>query len=108
MARSTTAAMVMIRVRDMMVCSVIGRNYGVKLSRASQETCRIGIQCWRSAHAFDPRTDGVQPLIDVLVTAIDLFDVVDRTGPFGAQRCDQQCDTRADIGARHGDRAQRL
>src|SRR5690606_22683195 len=101
MARRTTAAMVMIRVRDMMVCSVIGRNYGVELSPASQETCRIGIQCWRSAHAFDPRNNSVHPLIDVLVTAIDLFDVVDRAGAYGDERCNQQCDTRAGMGARH-------
>ena len=50
--------------------------------------------------AIDPADAGskfLQPQIDFLVTAINLFNVVDDAGAFGRQCRDQQGDTGADI-----------
>ena len=49
----------------------------------------------------DPGSEGVEASVDVLVTAVDLFDVLDRARTFGAHRRDQQRHTRTDVGRSH-------
>ena len=46
----------------------------------------------------DPGSEGVEASVDVLVTAVDLFDVLDRARTFGAHRRDQQRHTRTYVG----------
>src|SRR5213595_7329 len=47
----------------------------------------------------DPRADRIEPLLDPLVAAIDLMDVVDGALAFRAQRGEKQGHAGADIGA---------
>src|SRR5438876_2323810 len=49
--------------------------------------------------APDPRADRVEPLLDPLVAAVDLMDVVDDALAFGAERGEQQGHAGADVGA---------
>src|SRR2546423_11238028 len=47
----------------------------------------------------DPRADGIQPLLDPLVAAIDLMDVVDDALALRAEGGEQQGHAGADVGA---------
>ena len=56
-------------------------------------------------HSDDLRSQGTQTVIDVLVSTINLVDVVNGAFAFSTQRGYQQTDPCADVGRRHGYRA---
>src|SRR6185369_5226591 len=47
----------------------------------------------------DARAEGIQPLLDALVAAVDLMNVVDHALPFCAERGEEQRHAGADVGA---------
>src|SRR5437867_13213400 len=49
--------------------------------------------------SHDPRAQLIQSLLDPLVTAIDLMDVVDHALALGAECREKQCHAGADVGA---------
>ena len=52
-------------------------------------------------HSLDMRTQLVESYVDILVSTVDLLDVVDAARTIGTHRCNEQSNTRTDIRTRH-------
>jgi hypothetical protein len=50
---------------------------------------------------LDVGTESIETLLNILITPIYLFDIVNTAGSFGTHRCYQQGDTCTDVRARH-------
>ena len=64
------------------------------------------MQCLEALDDRSVETEGVDTLVDVLITSFDLVAVVDDTGTVGGEGSNEQGNTGADVGRGHADTAQ--
>jgi hypothetical protein len=57
-------------------------------------------------HPLDLGSEGSETLVDTLVAAVYLLDIVNPAAAFGRKGCNKERDTRTDVGRRHADPAQ--
>ena len=64
------------------------------------------MQCLEALDDRSVETEGVDALVDVLVTSFNLVAVVDDASAVGGEGSDEQGNTGADVGRGHADTAQ--
>src|SRR5450432_1095679 len=68
--------------------------------------CRYNNQHRKCLNSFNRSAEAVEPFVNILITAIDLVDILNNTFPLRAHGGDEQRNTRPDIGTAHRDATQ--